>query len=147
MPIPGPRIRRSYGHLVLLPALMASSMAGCGSDGADAAAAVEFPAGRSGRATHCHTVLELRTQQLSDVAGEGRLADWVASDYARAKAAALEAVPPSAVQGDFDALRERVGEVMAAFDANSDRRIDGEDELEEFSRHVDLCMREFSPES
>lgn len=35
---------------------------------------------------------------------------------------------------------------MDAFAANSDQRIDGDAELEEFSRHVDLCMEEFLPQ-
>ncbi|HEY7472305.1 MAG TPA: hypothetical protein VIE68_08160 [Gemmatimonadota bacterium] len=129
-----------------LVAVAAWALAGCGSEGAGDAARVEFPAERPERAIHCHVVLQLRTQQVSDVAGEGRFGQWVASDFNEAQAAAAAEADPSVIRGDFDALRERISETMRAFDVDSDQRIDGAGELEEFSRHVDLCMREFLPQ-
>jgi hypothetical protein len=91
-------------------------------------------------------VLQLRTQQVSDVAGEGRFGQWVAADFVEAQAAAASEADPAVIQGDFDALRDRISETMRAFDIDSDQRLDGTEELEEFSRHVDLCMREFLPQ-
>lgn len=134
-------------HLVALAGCVLHAVAGCGADGTADVATVDFPAGREDRALHCHTVLELRIQQISGVAGEGRFGEWAASDYAEAQLAAAGQADPTVVQGDFETLRERVDETTGAFDANSDQRIDGNAELEELSRHVDLCMQEFLPES
>lgn len=120
---------------------------GCGGETADrdtSGPSVAFPNAGSQRALHCYTVLYLRAQQIEDVAGEGRLGDWVASDYAEAQTnASLEAGP--SVQGDSEAIATRIREVMNAFDANSDETIDGREEQDEFARHVRLCMEEYSP--
>jgi hypothetical protein len=92
---------------------------------------------------------------LKDITGTSRFGKSLYSEYVEAVEAASREADPSHARGllfpsspgEFKetvaATDAYVKKIFEDFDFNSNGKIDGRSEKEEFDRHIDLCMKEY----
>ena len=126
---------------LLVPAVALSACAG------EPADRVAFPPEGPERVLHCNLLLSLTQELMEEVAGTGPDGGFigrsgigeVTSAY-RATLRQLDSEGSARVADDRHGLWR---ELVARFDHEGDGRLTSDAELDEFNRHVTLCVNEF----
>lgn len=127
--------------LVLLPAVL---LLACGGEPADR---VAFPPEGQERVLHCNLMLSLTQELMEEVAGVGPAGGFIGhSGIGEVTDALRDTLRQLDSEGSARVAEDRRGmwrELVARFDHEGDGRLTSEAELDEFNRHVTLCVNEF----
>jgi len=113
--------------------LLVVLLSGCGAQ--PSSVNVPFPSAPKERALHCHTVLTVHLQRMTEMTGSNSVAKRLRQDYVNAQRAAATSLDVNELLKPIDVQTERMMKTVDAF----------ENDGPAWGQRVELCTETYGP--